>query len=111
MELKSDAQKGEQENTRKEGIVDIAEIDNLTARRVIRKFDLHIMPWLFGLWFFAALDRANIGIFPGHLSFGKLTCNRQCADRESLPSSWTCRKRLQCLFDRLLRALRPRCPP
>ena len=36
--------------------------DNPVAIRVVRKFDTHIMPWLFGLWFFAALDRANIGL-------------------------------------------------
>lgn len=39
------------------------EIDPSVARAVVRKFDLRIMPLLFGLWFFAALDRANIGDF------------------------------------------------
>ena len=33
----------------------IREIDPVIAKRVVRKFDFKIMPWLFGLWFFAAL--------------------------------------------------------
>ena len=68
MELESDTQKAEHESTQKHGIADVAEIDNMVARRVVRKFDLYIMPWLFGLWFFAALDRANIGKSPGRSS-------------------------------------------
>ena len=42
-------------------LADAHEEDESSSRRVVWKFDLHIMPWLFGLWFFAALDRANIG--------------------------------------------------
>ncbi len=30
-------------------------------KRINRKFDLHIVPILFGLWLFAFVDRANIG--------------------------------------------------
>lgn len=30
-------------------------------RRIKRKFDLHILPWLFLLWLLAFLDRSNIG--------------------------------------------------
>jgi MFS family permease len=30
-------------------------------KRVNRKFDLHVVPWLFGLWLLAFIDRANIG--------------------------------------------------
>lgn len=30
-------------------------------KRINRKFDLHIIPILFGLWLFAFIDRANIG--------------------------------------------------
>ncbi|KAK0663928.1 putative transporter [Cercophora samala] len=26
-----------------------------------RKFDLHILPWLFGIWLFSFIDRSNIG--------------------------------------------------
>lgn len=29
--------------------------------RITRKFDLHIVPWLFGLWLLAFIDRSNIG--------------------------------------------------
>jgi hypothetical protein len=30
-------------------------------KRLNRKFDLHVVPWLFGLWLLAFIDRANIG--------------------------------------------------
>ncbi|KAL8787727.1 MAG: hypothetical protein Q9213_002047 [Squamulea squamosa] len=30
-------------------------------RRITRKFDLHIMPWLFVIWLLAFIDRSNIG--------------------------------------------------
>lgn len=28
-----------------------------------RQFDLHILPWLFGMWLLAFIDRANIGMY------------------------------------------------
>ncbi|KIW53594.1 hypothetical protein PV05_09151 [Exophiala xenobiotica] len=36
-------------------------IDITTEKRISRKLDLHIIPWLFFMWFFGSLDRANIG--------------------------------------------------
>jgi MFS family permease len=30
-------------------------------QRITRKFDKHIVPWLFGLWLLAFIDRSNIG--------------------------------------------------
>ena len=36
-------------------------VDDEIQRRLTRKLDIHILPFLFGLWFFAQLDRANIG--------------------------------------------------
>lgn len=36
-------------------------IDPTLDRRLNRKFDLHVVPWLFGLWLLAFIDRANIG--------------------------------------------------
>jgi hypothetical protein len=30
-------------------------------RRLTRKFDRHVVPWLFGLWLLAFIDRSNIG--------------------------------------------------
>ncbi|KAL9111123.1 MAG: hypothetical protein Q9227_004386 [Pyrenula ochraceoflavens] len=36
-------------------------IDPVVDRRVTRKFDLHILPWLFGIWLLAFIDRSNIG--------------------------------------------------
>ncbi|KAH7072659.1 major facilitator superfamily domain-containing protein [Paraphoma chrysanthemicola] len=29
--------------------------------RLNRKFDVHILPWLFGIWLFSFIDRSNIG--------------------------------------------------
>ena len=37
------------------------QIDPVVDRRVTRKFDLHILPWLFGIWLLAFIDRSNIG--------------------------------------------------
>ena len=38
-----------------------ADIDTELSKRLDRKFDLRIMPWLFGIWLFAFIDRSNIG--------------------------------------------------
>ncbi|KAK0623998.1 MFS transporter-like protein [Immersiella caudata] len=35
--------------------------DPALDRRLNRKFDLHILPWLFGIWLFSFIDRSNIG--------------------------------------------------
>jgi hypothetical protein len=40
-----------------DGYVENAELD----RRLNRKFDLKILPWLFGIWLFSFIDRSNIG--------------------------------------------------
>ncbi|KAK1499471.1 hypothetical protein CCUS01_00195 [Colletotrichum cuscutae] len=37
------------------------EIDLILSKRLDRKFDVHIIPWLFGIWLFAFIDRSNIG--------------------------------------------------
>lgn len=37
------------------------ELDPSINRALTRKFDLHIVPWLFGIWLFAFIDRSNIG--------------------------------------------------
>ncbi|KAF1359092.1 MFS transporter-like protein [Lizonia empirigonia] len=39
---------------------DIIEDPALEAR-LNHKFDLHILPWLFGIWLFSFIDRSNIG--------------------------------------------------
>jgi hypothetical protein len=36
-------------------------IDPALDKRLTRKFDKHVMPWLFGLFLFAFIDRSNIG--------------------------------------------------
>jgi MFS family permease len=40
-----------------DSFVDNPELD----RRLNRKFDIHILPWLFGIWLFSFIDRSNIG--------------------------------------------------
>lgn len=30
-------------------------------RRITRKLDFHILPWIFALWLLAFIDRSNIG--------------------------------------------------
>lgn len=37
------------------------EIDPTLEKRITRKCDLHIIPWLFGIWLCAFIDRSNIG--------------------------------------------------
>lgn len=41
--------------------VEQVHVDPTLSRRVTRKLDRHLLPWLFGLWFFAFLERSNIG--------------------------------------------------
>lgn len=36
-------------------------LDPSLDRRITRRFDLHIVPWLFGLWLLAFIERSNIG--------------------------------------------------
>jgi len=40
-----------------------AHIDPALDERITRKFDRRIVPWLFGLWLLAFIDRSNIGNF------------------------------------------------
>jgi len=44
--------------TAKPGAVDV---DPALDRAITRKFDTHLVPWLFGLWLLAFIDRSNIG--------------------------------------------------
>ena len=37
------------------------EIDPEMERRITKKLDHHILPWLFILWLLAFIDRSNIG--------------------------------------------------
>ncbi|MCJ1423090.1 hypothetical protein MMC29_000971 [Sticta canariensis] len=39
----------------------LPEIDPALDRAITRKFDTHLLPWLFGLWLLAFIDRSNIG--------------------------------------------------
>lgn len=40
---------------------DTTDIDAALDKRITRKFDRHVVPWLFGLWLLAFIDRANVG--------------------------------------------------
>lgn len=35
--------------------------DSYSNKRLVRKLDYHIVPWLFGIWLWAFIDRSNIG--------------------------------------------------
>ncbi|KAI0486926.1 MFS transporter-like protein [Xylaria cf. heliscus] len=37
------------------------DIDAQLSRKLDHKFDRHIIPWIFGIWLFAFIDRSNIG--------------------------------------------------
>lgn len=37
------------------------DLDPTISAHITRKFDKHIIPWLFGLWLLAFIDRSNIG--------------------------------------------------
>ncbi|KAK3331317.1 MFS transporter-like protein [Apodospora peruviana] len=47
----------------KENLLDAEQCDENAEidKRLNRKFDLHILPWLFGIWLFSFIDRSNIG--------------------------------------------------
>ncbi|KAF1945375.1 MFS transporter-like protein [Clathrospora elynae] len=50
------------DTTRVEKAINVDEtIDHDLDKRVNRKFDIHILPWLFGIWLFSFIDRSNIG--------------------------------------------------
>jgi len=38
-----------------------SEIDLALERRITRRLDFHILPWIFVLWLLAFIDRSNIG--------------------------------------------------
>lgn len=56
--LKDDAAHLEKVNTTWD---DVSPIDEELDKRITAKFDRHIIPWLFGLWLLAFIDRSNIG--------------------------------------------------
>ena len=41
--------------------VEMQDIDPALDRQITRKLDVHLLPWLFGIWLFAFIDRSNIG--------------------------------------------------
>lgn len=40
---------------------EVAILDPAIERRITRRFDTHILPWIFALWLLAFIDRSNIG--------------------------------------------------
>ncbi|KAI4103402.1 MAG: hypothetical protein L6R37_003841 [Teloschistes peruensis] len=45
----------------KEAYNDAQALDPALNRRIMYRFDRHIIPWLFGIWLLAFIDRSNIG--------------------------------------------------
>lgn len=45
----------------KEEAEHIAARDPDFEEKILRKCDRHVLPWLFGIWLFAFIDRSNIG--------------------------------------------------
>ncbi|ELQ33418.1 hypothetical protein OOU_Y34scaffold00946g12 [Pyricularia oryzae Y34] len=45
----------------KEAVGEHLELDPVIDKRLDRKFDWHILPFLFGIWLFSFIDRSNIG--------------------------------------------------
>ncbi|KAI6351417.1 hypothetical protein MCOR25_009953 [Pyricularia grisea] len=48
-------------NVEKQAAGEHPELDPVIDKRLDRKFDLHILPFLFGIWLFSFIDRSNIG--------------------------------------------------
>jgi hypothetical protein len=46
---------------KKDAVVGSVETDPALDRRITRKLDFHILPWIFILWLLAFIDRSNIG--------------------------------------------------
>jgi MFS family permease len=42
-------------------VLEREDLDPALDRAITRKFDTHLVPWLFGLWLLAFIDRSNIG--------------------------------------------------
>ena len=61
------------EKTDSNGLEDI-ELDPALDRAITRKFDLHIVPWLFGLWLLAFIVGFKCLFW---LSFKSLSCSRR----------------------------------
>lgn len=51
----------EELDLKKQATTESTEIDPTLEKRIRRKLDLHILPWIFVLWLFAFIDRSNIG--------------------------------------------------
>lgn len=58
-------------------------------RRITRKCDFHILPWIFALWLLAFIDRSNIGesdcrILGHNAADGAFVCSARSAPRENV---------------------------
>ena len=61
MPIDTDSEKNKRVVAEFSNIETIDAIDPRLDRRITRLFDLHIVPWLFGIWLLAFIDRSNIG--------------------------------------------------
>lgn len=51
----------EEMDVKKGDVAGTIETDPALDRRITRKLDFHILPWIFILWLLAFIDRSNIG--------------------------------------------------
>lgn len=58
-------------------------------KRITRKLDLHILPWIFVLWLLAFIDRSNIGKREWHASRHMFVLTREQAMQSSMGLSMT----------------------
>lgn len=42
-------------------VIQQVQVDSAVNLRITDRFDTHIIPWLFGIWLLAFIDRSNIG--------------------------------------------------
>jgi hypothetical protein len=62
MDLQQQKASGADEiDLKKDVAADSFETDPALDRRITRKLDFHILPWIFILWLLAFIDRSNIG--------------------------------------------------
>ena len=57
-------------------------------RRITRKCDFHILPWIFVLWLLAFIDRSNIGVYIIYNSKSRGAGSRSASLRRWSTSIW-----------------------
>lgn len=73
-------EKGDVEAVAPVGVVRMADIDPEVEKRVVRKFDKHMVPLLATLYLLAFLDRSNIGYVDFCFSVQNVLLTRRCSN-------------------------------